>query len=127
MFEINKSKTVRDSDFLNNRSNDTTRKIEPYLKKSDRILDVGSGGAHIAKALKDLGYNVTLLDIKNKCYFEDVQPIIYDGKTIPFDNDTFDVALLLTVLHHTKDPLAVLAEAKRVSKRMIIIEDLYDS
>jgi len=123
--EINKSKIVRDSSFLNDRSSDTVRKIGPYLKKEDLILDIGSGGAHVAHELKTLGYDITTLDIKNKSYFEDVRPIIYNGQTIPFPDDHFDVSLLLTVLHHTKDPLSVLAEAKRVSKKIIIIEDLH--
>lgn len=124
--EINKSETVRDGDFLNNRKSDIVRKIEPYLKKGDRILDIGSGGAHIAHELKTSGYDITTLDIKDKSYFEDVRPIIYDGRTIPFPDDRFDISLLLTVLHHIKDPLSILAEAKRVSKRIIIIEDLHE-
>lgn len=126
MFEINKFQTIRDSRFLNDRSRDTIRKIEPYLKKTDRILDIGCGGAHVAKLLKELGYDVTPLDVKNKSYFEEVQPIIYDGMKIPFGNEAFDVSLLLTVLHHIENPLLTLIEAKRVSKRIIIIEDLYD-
>lgn len=125
MFEINRFKIIRDSEFLKNRKNDFIRKIEPYLKKTDSIIDIGCGGAHIAKALKDMGYHATPLDIKNKSYFEDMQPIIYNGEKIPFPDASFDVALLLTVLHHIKNPLITLAEAKRVSKRIIIIEDLH--
>ncbi len=125
MMQINTSKTVRDSHFLNNRGSEEVKKIEPYLKKTDRILDIGTGGAHVAKALKDAGYAITPLDIKNKSYFEDVQPILYDGKIMPFQDDSFDVSLLLTVLHHTKDPVAILTEAKRVSKRIIVMEDIH--
>jgi ubiquinone/menaquinone biosynthesis C-methylase UbiE len=125
MLEINKSKTIRDSNFLKDRKSDIVGKIEPYLKKTDRILDIGCGGAHVAKTLKDAGYHITPLDIRNKSYFKDIQPVIYDGKKIPFADNSFDIALLLTVLHHIKDPLATLAEAKRVSKRIIIIEDLH--
>ena len=35
--------------------------------------------------------------------------------------------MLLTVLHHTPDPEKVLLEAMRVSKRVIIIEDVYSN
>jgi ubiquinone/menaquinone biosynthesis C-methylase UbiE len=123
--EINKLNTVRDSHFLNDRSSDTVRKIGSYITKKDRILDIGSGGGHVAHELKALGYHITTLDIKNKSYFDDVRPVTYDGRTIPFPDDHFDVSLLLTVLHHTEDPISILAEAKRVSKKIIIIEDLH--
>ena len=125
MFEINKLKAIRDSRFLNDRGRDAVLKIKPYLKPTDRILDIGCGGAHIAAALRKLGYDITPLDVKNKSYFDDIQPIIYGGRKIPFRDDAFDVSLLLTVLHHIKDPVATLIEAKRVSRRIIIAEDLF--
>ncbi len=118
--------TTRDSDFLNNRAKDCIQKIKPYLRKGDRILDIGCGSAHIVKGLKELGYNITPLDVKNTSFFKDIKPIIYNGEKIPFKDNTFDVSLLITVLHHIKNPLVTLAEAKRVSKRIIIIEDLYE-
>ena len=33
----------------------------------------------------------------------------------------------MTVLHHTKDPDKIIFEALRVAKRVIIIEDIYNS
>ena len=45
---------------------------------------------------------------------------------MPFSDQTYDVALLLTVLHHIEDPESVLLEAARVAKRVIIIEDVYE-
>jgi len=120
------SRVVRDSKFLKKRAEDMVSQIKPYILESDRILDIGCGGCHIAKNLKDEGYDVTPLDVKDKSCFEDVRPIIYDGENIPFENNSFSVSLLLTVLHHTRYPACVLGEAKRVSKRIIIIEDLYD-
>jgi ubiquinone/menaquinone biosynthesis C-methylase UbiE len=126
MSRINDPNPVRDSAFLNNRRDVVVDKIVPYLKECDRILDIGCGGGHIAKSLKDANYSVIALDIVNKSSFPDVQPIIYDGHVIPFPDDSFDVAFLLTVLHHIKDPLATLAEAKRVARRIVIMEDLYD-
>ena len=37
----------------------------------------------------------------------------------------FETALIIHVLHHCGDGLAVLSEAKRVAKRVIFIEDTY--
>ncbi len=125
MLGFNKSTLLRNSAFLNKRAKDIFEKIHPYLQEGDRIIDIGCGGGHVAKIFKNFGYNVVPIDIKNKSYFEDIQPIIYDGNEIPFNNNEFDVSFLINVLHHTKDPIAVLSEAKRVSKRIIVIEDLY--
>ena len=45
---------------------------------------------------------------------------------MPFDTQTYDTALLSTMLHHTPDPDHILREASRISRRLIIIEDVYD-
>ena len=52
---------------------------------------------------------------------------MYDGELMPFSNNDFNTALLLTVLHHTPDPDAILREAARIAKRIVIIEDVYDN
>ncbi len=100
--------------------------IGGYLKKNDRILDIGCGGCHIAKQLKEKGYDIVPLDVEDRSCFQEITPVIYDGKKIPFEDNSFDVAFLLTVLHHTRDPIMILCEAKRVARRVVIIEDLYD-
>ncbi len=41
------------------------------------------------------GYDVVSLDVENMS-LTDVEPVIYDGKKIPFKDDSFDVALVLT-------------------------------
>lgn len=102
------------------------RKISPYLKTEDKILDIGSGNCRVCHVLQQKGLPVTALDIKNRSRVSTILPTIYDGKKLPFSDDSFDVSLLITVLHHTQDPIAILKEAKRVSKRIIVMEDLYD-
>ncbi|MCH2440074.1 MAG: class I SAM-dependent methyltransferase [Candidatus Poseidoniia archaeon] len=42
-----------------------------------------------------------------------LDPVIFDGKQIPFEDDAFDLAIVLTVLHHTSNPEEVLREAMR--------------
>jgi 2-polyprenyl-3-methyl-5-hydroxy-6-metoxy-1,4-benzoquinol methylase len=99
----------------------------PYLKKGDRILDLGSGTGHMAHSLMAKGFKVTCVDYENMNIFEDTKPVIYDGKRIPFGANRFDVVLLLTVLHHTPNPVEIIKEATRVGKRVIIMEDTYNS
>lgn len=110
----------------NKRDLEIVKKILPYLTTKDRILDIGSGSCRVCYYLQQKGFSITALDIKNKSQVSSISPIIYDGKKLPFSDNSFDVSLLITVLHHTQDPVTVLKEAKRVSKRIIVMEDLYE-
>ena len=45
----------------------------------------------------------------------------FNGRDIPFENDTFDIAIFSDVLHHIQDEMIyILKEAARVSKYIII-------
>jgi SAM-dependent methyltransferase len=48
----------------------------------------------------------------------------FDGKAIPFPDRSFDVVMLVDVLHHTDDPIVVLRDAARVARRALIIKDV---
>jgi len=99
--------------------------LAPHLAPGSRIIDIGAGNCVLCKGLQGRGHAVTPLDLDNLSFLEDIEPVIYDGVRIPFDDDSFDVALLITVLHHTTDPDAVLAEARRVARKLVIIEEIY--
>ena len=99
----------------------------PYLNENDSILDVGSGNGLVAHTLREVGYEVTPLDVADLSYDDSVKPVVYDGQKMPFEDNTFDVALLLTVLHHIDEPDAVLRESCRVARRVIVIEDIYEN
>lgn len=102
-------------------------KIQRYIRTSDKIIDVGCGGGNISRILKEHGHDVTSIDIVNKSYSYNVQPIIFNGRTIPFPNKSFDVGLVCAVLHHTPQPEHLLQETARVAKRIIVLEDIYSS
>lgn len=101
--------------------------VKHGLTTGDHLLEIGSGPGSILDVFRAHGHRVTGLDIADNSHRDDLQSDIYDGVTIPYQDDSFDCALLLTMLHHTPDPEAVLREAMRVSKRLIIIEDVYDT
>ena len=46
---------------------------------------------------------------------------LYDGEKIPFKSNSFDTVLVCYVLHHAKNPVNLLKECVRVSKKRIII------
>lgn len=89
-----------------------------------RILNVGSGDGVLSQYLRELGYIVEDLDIRSYSV-TGVEPIIYDGVTIPFDNNTFDAVLCIYVLHHVDHQKELLGEMSRVSKgQLIVAEDV---
>jgi alpha-1,6-mannosyltransferase len=101
-------------------------RISRHLLKGENILDIGTGNGGLCHALRGEGFDITPLDVQNLSFFADVQPTIYDGKTIPYPDKTFDTSLLITMLHHTPSPEAVLDEALRVTRtRLVIMEDVY--
>ena len=87
----------------------------------------GSGPGSVLREFRGAGYSVDALDVADSSYSDDLKPALYDGAAMPYADHTYDVALLLTVLHHIEGPEAVLREAARVARRVIIIEDVYDS
>lgn len=99
--------------------------VSNLISKS-MIIDIGSGTCNIADLLAQKGYKVTAIDVVDLSFSSTISPIIYDGKRLPFQYESFDTAILITVLHHTKDPKAILAEASRVSKQIVVIEDIYN-
>ncbi len=101
-------------------------KFSGFLTPNSRILDLGSGNCLIADHLMNNGFQVVPIDIKDLSIVERIKPMIYDGTTLPFETDTFDTVLLLTVLHHSDDPIQLISEAKRVAKNVVIIEDTYN-
>lgn len=99
--------------------------IEDFIGEKEKVIDIGAGGGWISDEIqKRKKTKNLLLDVINLNQTE-LPLTLYDGKNIPFDENNFDSALLICVLHHCQDPLKVLEEAKRtVKKRIIIIEDI---
>jgi ubiquinone/menaquinone biosynthesis C-methylase UbiE len=97
--------------------------IKDYIKKNEKVLDIGAGSGYIAEILSKKA-DLTLLDIKD--YNQTRLPLkLYDGKNIPFKDNSFDAALILTVLHYAPETEKFLKEVKRVSRKIIIIDDVY--
>jgi ubiquinone/menaquinone biosynthesis C-methylase UbiE len=91
------------------------------------VLDVGSGRGYISKEISKQGHKVQCLDVKD-LNLTSLPLKIYDGRKIPFKNDSFSTVLVCYVLHHADDPIKLLKECLRVSKkRLIIFEDNGDS
>src|SRR3972149_4215861 len=80
------------------RGNELVERFVDCIEKNDAVLDIGSGACNICENLRARGVDVTPLDVKNLSFADFVTPLIYDGRTMPFPDDSFDVGLLITVL-----------------------------
>ena len=97
-----------------------------WIHPSESILDIGPGNGAVVKAWIEQGNTVEPLDVIDKSLFKEVRPTLYDGGAMPYADNSYDTAILLTMLHHCPDPDAVLREAVRVSRsRIIVMEDVY--
>lgn len=107
----------------------TARKRVWMIKKylvGKKVLDIGLGSGSTSALLIDEGYKLQGVDVVNASLYSNIQPLIYNGKDLPFADKKFDNGLLICVLHHCgKNQLPVLREAMRVCKRLIIVEDTY--
>lgn len=102
--------------------------FEKYFTKNARIIDVGTGSGQFAQLIKDKDFEIQAVDVVNKTNASSITPIIYNGRTLPFENNSFDISMLITVLHHCPNPENIFKEAVRVSKsRIFVLEDVYSN
>ncbi len=89
-----------------------------------KILDVGCNDGYVASLImaQNPTLSITGVDIQENMPAR-IDRKLYDGKHLPFPDNSFDIVMALDVLHHTKDIKTLLADMKRVSKRHIIIKD----
>lgn len=100
-------------------------RFEGRLPAASRVLDIGGGWGFYSEPLERRGHHLTVLDVV-KPALQKAPVIIYEGGRFPFPDQSFDVSLLVTMLHHVPDPEALIREAGRVTRRfLIVVEDLY--
>lgn len=95
--------------------------INPHLSNNDKVIDIGSGSGTISKLTGAQPVDVVDLSTTG------TKPVIFDGKHIPFEDDSYDVSLCISVLHHTSNQNDIIKELKRISNKIIIFEDIPDT
>lgn len=106
-------------------SENTFQYLKDHLTVSDFVLDVGTGTGLVADLIrKKIKCGIFVIDVFNLNRTK--TPILtYDGKNIPFCNNTFSAVLCCFVLHHTEYQELVIKEMKRVtSSKIYIFEDI---
>jgi ubiquinone/menaquinone biosynthesis C-methylase UbiE len=114
------------------------------LDRPVSLLDVGTGGADIPVALieafRRAGRRLTVLGVDSRAEViaaagrenptvlatDGLTFRIADGRTLPFDDRTFDIAHASLVLHHLEpaDGAALIGEMARVAHHGIVLNDL---
>ena len=95
------------------------------------LLDIGCGDGYYTLRYFDDGkpLRITALDAAHEALRlarsvtenkNSISFVTADGSRLPYHNDSFDVVLLQSVLHHAMDPIAIVREALRVAPRIII-------
>ncbi|RZD16866.1 MAG: class I SAM-dependent methyltransferase [Candidatus Acididesulfobacter guangdongensis] len=82
------------------------------------ILEVGVGTGRLMNSLRDKGYNVKGID-SSPIAAEMTGAIIGDATSIPFENESFDCVLGISIIEHLneKDGLVFIKEIYRVLKK----------
>lgn len=93
------------------------------LKKKYKVIDIGGGTGYIIRNLsKHIAMGVVLdpsYKMLSKIDDESIISIQGTGQNIPFKENTFDIILLISILHHVKEEgqKIVLKEAYRLLKK----------
>ena len=98
--------------------------INEYIKKGDKIIDIGAGTGKYSKYFKDNGYDVTAVELvkHNLKQIEKKNIKCYLGNAIDlsqFNDNTYDITLLFGPMYHLismDDKIKALNEAKRITK-----------
>jgi SAM-dependent methyltransferase len=82
-------------------------------------LDVGTGGGHVAKRLREAGVQVVTTDPA-----PGMQPdVVSRSEELPFADGSFDVVVSRLAAHHFEEVAAALGEMARVAGRTVIVVD----
>jgi len=85
-----------------------------------KILDVATGGGHVARRLREQGAQVVTLDPSPGMRAD----VLASAEHIPFEDGSFDVVVSRIAAHHFEDLGQAIGEMARVSNRVLVIEDM---
>jgi len=85
-----------------------------------RLADIGGGTGNYALALKAEGWNPVVVDRSAEMLAhaaaKGLETVEADAQRLPFADESFDAATMISMLHHVEDRALALAEARRILK-----------
>jgi SAM-dependent methyltransferase len=83
-----------------------------------RLADIGGGTGNYALALKRDGWKPVVVDrsagMLAQAAAKGLETVEADAQRLPFEDETFDAVVMISMLHHVEDRGAALAEARRI-------------
>jgi SAM-dependent methyltransferase len=83
-----------------------------------RLADIGGGTGNYALALQREGWQPTVVDrspaMLTRAAAKGLLTVEAEAEHLPFGDQSFDAAMLVSMLHHVDDQFAALAEARRI-------------
>jgi SAM-dependent methyltransferase len=83
------------------------------------VLDVATGGGHVARRLRNEGITVVTCDPAPGMRPE----VVCRAESLPFADASFDVVTCRTAAHHFEDPATAVAEMARVAALRVLVVD----
>jgi SAM-dependent methyltransferase len=100
------------------------RHLADLLPHDARVLDIGCGDGLLARRVLHLRPDLRIEGIDVLVRPSTHIPVTrFDGRHIPHESGQFDAAVLVDVVHHIEDPMPLLREALRVSRKCLVIKD----
>jgi SAM-dependent methyltransferase len=91
--------------------------VKPWFDPGYHVLELGGGNGYQAGIIASWGCDVVSIDIPDSPHAEAYYPVqSYDGVSIPYADESFDVVFSCAVLPSIKDLPPVLRETHRVLK-----------
>lgn len=100
-----------------------TQLLSP-LPRLSPALDFGCGDGWFVKSFREhkLMEDITAVEIKRRrmCH---VEPILYSGGRLPFEDRSFELTYCIDVLHHCPRPVDALVDLLRCTRRYVMVKD----
>jgi SAM-dependent methyltransferase len=88
------------------------------------LLDVGCGDGTLARSIMDRRPALRATGVEIRARPTTAIPVQeFDGRTLPYPDRSYEVVMLVDVLHHADDALVLIREAARVASREVVIKD----
>ncbi|GGD11491.1 class I SAM-dependent methyltransferase [Pontibacillus salipaludis] len=98
--------------------------LQPH--KTDKVLDIATGGGHVARTLAPLVKSVVISDLTKPMLhaaatylkaYENVDAVVADAEELPFLDESFDSVICRIAAHHFPNPERFIQEVARVLKK----------
>jgi SAM-dependent methyltransferase len=84
-----------------------------------KVLDVATGGGHVARRLRDAGHEVITCDPAPGMRAD----VVCRAEELPFADGSFDVVTCRVAAHHFEDVPQAVREMARVSRDFVLVAD----